>query len=188
MSPHLTSEQIVDAMVDPNDARYAAHLAACAECQARLEAERNCLTAFKNSAEIGSRRSEAYWTRQTLVLSCRVAEMERARRTIAVWAAAAAAVVLLAAALSWELIPARGSASAAVMVTARTHAANAKPQDPDELLLSRLERTLDRDGPAALAPAELVAGELSHYRPAKRQANQGTSGITNRAKISTGRD
>ena len=188
MSPHLSPEQIADVMVDASDARYAAHLAACAECQARLEAERNRLTAFKNSAEISSRRSEAYWARQTLVLSCRVAEMERARRTSAVWAAAAAAVVLLAAALSWELIAARRSASAAAMVTAQTHAANAKRQDPDELLLSRLERTLDRDGPAALAPAELVTGELRHYRPAKRRPDQEPSGITDRAKISTGRN
>ena len=188
MSPHLTSEQIVDAMVGPNDARYAAHLAACAECQARLEAERNCLTAFKNSAEIGSRRSGAYWARQTLLLSCRVAEMQRARAMTSMWVAAAAAVVLLAAALVFklELTPRRHGASPATTVAASSNNnAKGKLQDPDELLLSRLERTLDRDAPAALAPAELVTGELRRYGPPHRKPMQGAVSATNRPKTST---
>ena len=188
MSPHLTPEQIVEVMVGSGEAHASTHLAACAECQARLEAERNCLTAFKNSAEIGSRRSEAYWARQTLLLSCRVAEMQRARAMTSMWVAAAAVVVLLAAALVFklELTPRRHAASPAATVAASSNNnAKAKPQDPDELLLSRLERTLDRDAPAALAPAELVTGELRRYGPPHRKPMQGAVSATNRPKTST---
>ena len=188
MSPHLTPEQIVDVLVGSGEAHAGAHLAACAECAARIEAERKRLATFKESADIASRRSEAYWARQTLLLSCRVAEMQRARAMTSMWVAAAAVVVLLAAALVFklELTPRRHGASPAATVAASSNnSAQAKPQDPDELLLSRLERTLDRDAPAALAPAELVTEELRRYGPPHRKPMQGAVGATNRPKTAT---
>ena len=188
MSPHLTPEQIVDVMVGSGEAHAGAHLAACAECATRIEAERKRLATFKESAEIASRRSEAYWARQTLLLSCRVAEMQRARAMTSMWVAAAAAVVLLAAALVFklELTPRRHGASPATTVAASSNNnAKGKLQDPDELLLSRLERTLDRDAPAALAPAELVTGELRRYGPPHRKPMRGAVSATNRPKTST---
>ena len=188
MSPHLTPEQIVDVMVGSGEAHASAHLVACVECATRLEAERHRLATFKESAEIASRRSEAYWARQTLLLSCRVAEMQRARAMTSMWVAAAAAVVLLAAVLVFKLeLTSRrhGASPGATVAASGNNNAKAKPQDPDELLLSRLERTLDRDAPAALAPAELVTGELRRYGPPHRKPMQGAASVTNRPKTST---
>src|SRR5207248_3410520 len=51
MSPHLTPEQIVDVMVGSDEAQAGAHLAACAECATRLEAERHRLATFKERSE-----------------------------------------------------------------------------------------------------------------------------------------
>jgi hypothetical protein len=177
LSLHLTPEQIVDVILGEIAPQAGAHLVGCAECAAQLEAERHQLAAFKSSAEIASRRSDAYWARQTLLLSCRVAEIDAQRvrpgmGSVTSWAAAAA-VVLLAAALVFELkpaVPRSGVLRNGAVVANSANAMSAKSPDPDELLLSRLEQTLDRDGPVALAPAELVSTEMRRYQRAGKKS------------------
>jgi hypothetical protein len=100
---------------------------------------------FREAARTASERPDSFWERQRVAVRQRI-ESSRARRLSIrrwTWAAASAAAALVLALAVWRRPPAPA------------------PRDPDHELLVAVERSLEREVPAALAPAVLLAGELS---------------------------
>ena len=108
--------------------------------------------AFRDWARAAAERPESFWERQRLAVRGRIESAGKRRRVLrrSSWAAAAAVAALVL----------------ALTIARRSPRPPAAP-DPDHELLVAVERSLEREVPAALEPAALLAGELSRARQAK---------------------
>lgn len=150
---HLSEEQWSSVLLGMGRAEEQAHLAECPLCSAEEQRLRAALAGFGEAARDAAERPEAFWAWQRGAIAGRLAAKKTDSRRL-VWAGAMAVVVLLASALLRQPPP--------EPVTAQV--------DPDHALLVDVERSMRSEVPEALAPATLLANEMS--RAAERKTNQ----------------
>jgi hypothetical protein len=159
MQAHLTEEQIFksllgESLLETRDAAPQEHLAACPACSGELDRLRRATSALRHSAHAQAERPEGFWAHQRSSAASRISG--RAVRPLA-WAAALAAAVL----------------AAMLVQEPRPVVPAALPPDPDHALMVAVEQATRREVPQALAPAALLAQEISrNLKPAvpKRQS------------------
>ncbi len=105
--------------------------------------------AFRDWARAAAERPESFWERQRLAVRDRIERAAKRRRVLRRSSWAAAAVLVLG------------------LTIARRSPRPPAASDPDHELLVAVERSLEREVPAALEPAALLAGELSRAAQAK---------------------
>lgn len=154
MNGHLNDEQMTGLLLDES-AEGAAHLAECALCSAEEQRLRAVLAGFGEAARGAAERPEAFWAWQRGAVAGRLAEKKAEPRRL-VWAGAMAVLVLLASMMLRQPPPEPAVAQA----------------DPDHVLLVEVERSMRREVPAALAPATLLANEMSRAAEAKKDSPQ----------------
>ena len=142
MEDHLSDGQLFESLLGGAGPRVEAHIATCPECCERLERLRSAVSALRRSAQAEAEKPDAFWTRQRAAAAAR--SSQHLVRPMA-WVAAIAAAVL-AAMLIQEPRP--------VVPTTPT-------PDPDQALLVSVERAVNRQVPQALAPAALLAQEIT---------------------------
>ena len=158
MEGHLSDSQLFESLLGNAGPGAEMHLATCAECRGRLERLRSAVSALRGSAHVAAEKPDAFWTRQRSAAASRVSGRAASPLT---WAAAVAAAVL-----------------AAMLLQEPRPVAPAMPfPDPDQALLVSVERAVNRQVPQALAPAALLAQEISrNVKPAvPNQQSKGES-------------
>jgi len=131
---HLSSSEMLDLQLD-------------SDCQA-LGRE---LAALRNWKCTESERSEDFWDRQGASIRNRIAEGTVSRHFLQSYACVGALALLLIVAI----VLIGGAPLSAPTATVQN------TPDPDEQLLMAVEQTVQSDVPEALAPASLLAGEIS---------------------------
>jgi len=141
---HLTDEQLTELLLDGR-AVAAEHVQACAPCRAELLRLLGATEALRK--DLSEATSEDFWQRQRTAIWTRLASQPGQAQQGIGWAWAAATALALVAALLLGQSPAPVPAQARV--------------DPDHELLLAVERAVQSDGPQALAPAALLAREMT---------------------------
>lgn len=140
MSAHLDDQQFGDLIQGTSTATTAEHIEACDVCRSEAENVRIAISDCRESVQQSANRDEIFWVRQRLAIKQR-----RARHHFAPyirWAASAAMVLVV---------------SAVFLVTrAPQPALLANTDAADDILLQDVQRDIDRDYPAALAPVVLI--------------------------------
>ena len=152
MHEHLSNTQMSEELLH-NSSEAAQHLAECAACRDEAARLRAALAGWKEQAHAVAERLEGFWARQRRAIAARLAHgVVQSRRLV--WAATMAVLMLLATTLveQWSRQPFPSQ------------------WDPDDALLADIERALHSDVPDALAPAALLANEMT--RAAEGNANR----------------
>jgi len=145
MGRHLSDEKLIEAMMGEGDITLRDHLRQCSACRQEKEMFQNAVGEFRNSVRAESERPETYWINQHNRI-CTALQSGTASRTGRLfWVLASTAAVV---------------AFAAALGIVRRPAPPVSAMDPDHQLLLDVERSLRRDLPVALEPAELLIQEL----------------------------
>jgi hypothetical protein len=143
MSAHLNEQQFGDLILGTSNTATARHIEVCDVCRAEAETVRIAISRYRESVRQSAERDEIFWVRQRLAIKRR-----RARHHFAPyirWFAMAAMVLVV---------------SAAFLVTRTPRPARlANTDEADNVLLQGVQSDVERDYPAALAPAVLIDEE-----------------------------
>jgi hypothetical protein len=140
MSAHLNDQQFGDLILGTSTATIAEHIEACDVCRAEAEDIRIAISDCRESARQLAGRDEIFWVRQRLAIMQR-----RTRHHFAPyirWAASAAMVLVVSAVF--------------LLTRAPQTVPLANTDEADNVLLQEVQSDIDRDYPAALAPAVLI--------------------------------
>jgi hypothetical protein len=117
------------------------------------------MSSLPDSARILTEQPEAFWTRQRAAIRSRIAVEQASRRPLKPVILASALSLIILAGLLLRM------SSAPVRV--------AEPQnDPDQQLLISVEQAIQSNGPDALAPAGLLAEEISSAQSKSQQLSK----------------
>ena len=150
MNRHLSDEQVAALLLGGASGEAGAHVAECGECRMEDQRLRTALGGYGEAVRGAAERPEAFWAWQRVAIAGQLTARRTHSRRL-VWAAAMALLVMLASALVRQGAP--------EPVAAQT--------DPDHALLVEVERSMQRDVPVALAPAALLAQEMSRAADGK---------------------
>lgn len=167
MTEHVNHDDLAALACGLADSQLRRHIAACAECAAKVDSLQAALGGFAAAARAESEMPESHWARQRSRIALNVASRNH-RAAMWQWAAATTALFVVAVSLV--------VASPKIKrPPASPHAATAQaPSDPDAVLQAVAE-DLQRDTPEALAPAALLVEEHNRIEAlaAARSASQG---------------
>jgi predicted anti-sigma-YlaC factor YlaD len=146
MKNHLSDVEFSDLLLEETAPRRE-HLEACAMCRVEHERLASELTALRNWTLASADLPEHFWAQQRRVILSRT--QQRSALESLRWALAAGLALVAVATLLFSGTP-------SIPQQARV--------DPDHLLLLEVEQSLQRPVPRALAPADLLAQEVSRTR------------------------
>ena len=144
---HLNHSEMEEFLATPTPG-VGTHLELCDACLNETSSLREALRILR----VEEPKPESFWLRQADNIDARIARWESKKilRPRPMWrAAATAAALLLAATLWWQ------HAKPAPVAVQRTNAMQ------DHELLLRVEQSVSQNGPEALAPAAMLAQEIS---------------------------
>ncbi|MGA3126248.1 MAG: hypothetical protein ABSD13_06005 [Candidatus Korobacteraceae bacterium] len=143
MSAHLNEQQFGDLILGTSNAAIAGHIEVCDVCRADAETVHIAISGCRDYVQQSAERDEIFWVNQRLAIKQR-----RERHHFAPyirWFATAAMVLVV---------------SAAFLVTRTPRPAQlANTDEADNVLLQGVQSDVERDYPAALAPAVLIDEE-----------------------------
>jgi hypothetical protein len=153
MNSHLNDADMAELLMAPHG--LSPHLKQCAACRTEVEGLRRAMNGLVVAA---SERPAEFWQRQRSAIREQAGSAQRrlaAPLPTLAWAAAAAVIAV---------------ASLLVGVTPSPPPPSAQT-DPDHELLLDVERMLQSDVPQALAPAALLAQEISRQEISQNRTN-----------------
>jgi len=143
MSTHLNEHQFGDLILGTSNTATAGHIEVCDVCRAEAETVRLAISRYRESVRQSAERDEIFWVRQRLAIKQRRARLHCAPYIR--WFATAAMVLVV---------------STAFLVTRTPRPAQlANTDEADNVLLQGVQSDVERDYPAALAPAVLIDEE-----------------------------
>ncbi len=142
MNAHLNEQQFGELILGTGNSEVAAHIEACDVCRAEAEGVRTAISAHRELVWEGAERNEIFWVRQRLAIRQRLARHHFVPYVR--WVAMAAMVLVV---------------SAAFLLTRPQPVQRANNDATDDVLLQQVQSDIERDYPAALAPAVLIDEE-----------------------------
>ncbi len=160
MNAHLDDSQFAQWILGERTPEAARHLAECDACRAGIENTNAYLQEYRKAVLSLGAQNPGFWTRQRQA----VREGIRPRRRAAVlrWAYAATMVLIVFAAFLLTRVS-----------PSQTHAIGSNVAD--DVLLQEIENDINRDYPAALAPAALLAEERNAALAAAGEASSNSA-------------
>jgi hypothetical protein len=145
MNRHLSEDEFSEWILGAEEPRVAEHLRSCAVCLAELGEVRQTVSCYREQIRAVAERDEIFWTKQRI----KIREQLVASRRLPLlrWAFNGIAALVLLAAL--------------LLVRAPEVSQRANIELNDDTLLAQVENDIQRDYPAALAPAVLIDEERS---------------------------
>lgn len=161
MNSHLNQNEITDAVLGMSEPEAEQHLDECRACHGQSQIARELLAGFASEARHEAERSEAFWSRQRLVIWSRIDQMARRRALRLAWSAAAAAAATVVLWMTLAQVPDQHPVTPPPPPVAE--------RVSDEVLLLRVEAVLEHPMPQALAPAEIITRELTRSATAAKK-------------------
>ncbi len=157
MNAHLNEQQLGELVLGFGNAETAGHIEACDVCRAEAEGVRTAILAHRELVWKGEEHDEIFWARQRLAIRQRLACHRFVPHVR--WVATAAMVLVVSAALLLTRTP--------------QPVQQANNDAADDVLLQQVQTDIERDYPAALAPAVLINEERNSAlsASAKRSSN-----------------
>jgi hypothetical protein len=142
MNAHLNEQQFGELILGTGHEEIARHIEACDLCRAEADSVRTAISACRQLANNTAARDEIFWARQRLAVRQRLARPRFVPHVR--WVATAAMVLVV---------------SAAFLLTRPQPVQRANDDAADDVLLQQVQSDIERDYPAALAPAVLIDEE-----------------------------
>jgi len=155
MNAHLNEQQFGELILGTRDQEIAGHIEACDVCRAEAEGVRSAISDCRGLAQEAAERDEIFWARQRLAIKQRLTRHHFAPYVR--WVAMAAMVLVV---------------SAAFLLTRTPQPVQQANNDAaDDVLLQQVQSDIERDYPAALAPAVLIDEERNSALSASAERN-----------------
>ncbi len=158
MNAHLNEQQFGELVLGTDNAEVAAHIETCDACRAEAEGVRTAVSDCRKLAQQAAEHDEVFWARQRLSIRQRLAGHRFIPHIR--WVATAAMVLVVSAAL--------------LLTHAPQPVQQANNDAADDVLLQQVQNDIERNYPAALAPAVLINEERNSVLSAstKQSSNQ----------------
>ena len=142
MNAHLNEQQFGELILGTGNEEIARHIEACDLCRVEADSVRTAISAHRELANNTTARDEIFWARQRRAIRQRLARPRFVPHVR--WVAAAAMVLVV---------------SAAFLLTRPQPVQRANDDAADDVLLQQVQSDIERNYPAALAPAVLIDEE-----------------------------
>jgi hypothetical protein len=139
MNAHLNEQQFGELILGTGNGEIAKHIEACDVCRAEVDSVRTAISDSRELANNTAERDDIFWDRQRIAIRQRLARPRFVPHVR--WVAMAAMVLVV---------------SAAFLLTRPQPAQRANDDAADDVLLQQVQSDIERNYPAALAPAVLI--------------------------------
>jgi anti-sigma factor RsiW len=143
MNAHLNEQQFGELLLGSDKGEIAGHVEACDACRAEVESVRTAISGFRELAQNAAERDDIFWARQRFAIKQRMTRRHSAFHLR--WVATAAMVLVVSAAFLLRQAP--------------QPLQRVNNDATDDVLLQQVQSDIDRNYPAALAPAVLIDDE-----------------------------
>ena len=154
MNAHLNEQQFGELILGTGSGEIAEHIETCDVCRAEVEGVRTAISGCRELVQQAAERDEIFWARQRLAIKQRLMRHHFAPHVR--WVAMAAMVLVV---------------SAAFLLTRPQPVQRANNDAADDVFLQQVQSDIERDYPAALAPAVLIDEERNSALSASAERN-----------------